>query len=740
MDQSHPKAFLVMENRVQAGGIWTAFSSSGLMADALVKDMPEVEYAVATHPASSATLSVNDEKNISVEGKYAGKDFFHIFSYPLLRGNVDQVLADKSGIVLSDALARTLFGTIDGVVGKTVTLEHQQTFAVSGIFEEPGVHSSDQFQFVLLTQVLADKEPAWANWDATMAETYVTLRPGASVDAFNAKLADYIKRKTNQQTTYRTPFLQRYGDVYLHGHYEGGKQAGGRIDYIHLFSLIALFIVVIACINFMNLSTARAAGRAKEVGIKKVVGAGRGTLIAQYLGESLLMAGLSMLLALLLVLLFLPVFNGITGKHLDLSHPGAGLVFSLAGITLLTGLVAGSYPALYLSGFKPASVLKGRLKNTVGELLIRKGLVVFQFTLSVVLILGVLVVYRQIRYVQTKNLGYDRDNVLSFPKEGKLMDPAQREAFLSEVRDIPGVVHASVIGHDMVGHNNGTYMVDWAGKDPQDKTEFELVPVDYDMLETLGVSLKEGRSFSPAYGSDSTKIIFNEEAIRFMGLEDPIGKKVTLWGKPLEIVGVARDFHFQSLHERITPQLFWLAPDAARHFMIKIRAGQENTVIPRLEALYRQFNPGFSMDYTFLDDSYQALYVAEQRVSTLSRYFAGLAILISCLGLFGLTAFTAERRRKEIGIRKVLGATVSSVVLLLSKEFLLLVWIALVPAFPLAWWMAGRWLSGFAYRISIGAGVFVAAGAAITLITLCTVSFLSVKAALANPTQSLKAE
>jgi putative ABC transport system permease protein len=737
------RLFQVMENRVQASGIWTATSGSGPMADALKNEMPEVELSVTTVPAQNVLFALNNQNKIKSTGKYAGNDFFRVFSYELLQGTADQVLKDERSIVVSDVMATKLFGNAGNVIGKTVeTIESQkkQLYKVSGVYRDPGVHSSAQFDFVLPIEVVKRREKGFDDWDDTYPETFVTLKPGVNVEHFNARIADFIRRKTNNQITYRTPFLARYSDNYLYGRYEAGRQVGGRIEYVHLFSIIAIFILVIACINFMNLSTAKAARRAKEVGIKKVLGAGRGSLIVQYLGESLLMATASMLVAMLFVVLSLGAFNEITGKHLELRHPGIGLILSVSGITLLTGLLSGCYPALYLSKFAPALVLKGKLRNAIGELLVRKGLVVFQFALSLVMILGVMVVYRQIRFIQTTNLGYDRDHVISFLKDGQLQDQKQQESFLSEIRKIPGIIQASSIGHNLTGHNNGTSDVIWQGKDLNDKTEFEVVAVGYDMLETLGISMKMGRSFSSSFGSDSTKIIFNEAAIQFMGLKDPIGKRVKFWDNDREIVGVAKDFHFQSLHEKVKPLLFFVAPGNTWRIMAKVETGKDQVVIDRLQRVYRQFNPGFPFEYSYLDVDYQKLYVAEQHVSLLSRYFAGLAILISCLGLFGLAAFTAERRKKEIGIRKVLGASARSVVFLLSKDFLKLTLIAIVLAFPFGWWMASRWLNSFAYRINLGSDIFLLAGLSIVFISLLTTGLQAAKAALSNPVKSLKAE
>ncbi len=746
MDKFHkndPRLYQVLENRKQASGIWTATSTSGPMASSLVKDMPEVEWAVTTVHSRDIILSTVSLKFMRAEGKYSGKDFFHLFSYDLLEGNINQVLENKYSIVLSDVLAKRLFGTTENAIGKTVTVtqfQDKQPCKVTGIFKEPGMHSSDQFDFLLPIEMLMDVDPGLKDWGNTFPETYLLLKPGVNPTAFNVKIADYIKLKTNNQISYRTPFIKQYSDNYLYGRYENGVQAGGRIDYVKLFSVIALFILVIACINFMNLSTAKAAARAKEVGIKKVVGAGRGTLIGQYLAESMLMAIASMFLAATLVVFILPFFNQLTGKHIELRHIGSALILSVLGITIFTGLISGSYPAFYLSRFKPVAVLKGKIRNSVGELWVRKGLVVFQFTLSIILIVGVLVVYRQLNFIQTKNLGYDRDHVISFRKEGNLISEKQREAFLDEARNIPGIMSVSAIGHSLTGHSNGTNGVEWAGKNPNDMTEFEVVAVDYDMLETIGITMKEGRAFSRSFGSDSTKIIFNQAAIEFMGMKNPIGKTVKLWDSSMQIIGVVKDFHFQSLHEKVKPLLFYLDPQLSYRFMARIQTGKEKDAIAGLQALYRQFNPGYGFQYSFLDESYQQLYIAEQRVSVLSRWFAGLAILISCLGLFGLAAFKAQQRQKEIGIRKVVGASVNNLVVLLSKDFLRLVLIAVLIAFPISWWVMSLWLQGYAYSTHINAGVFIIAGCSILLITVLTVSYQAIRAALVNPAKSLRSE
>ena len=742
IDKFHEKdsqLFQVMEHKQQANDIWTDPSTSGLMAESLAEEMSEVEYATSTgDPIEDITLSV-DENNIRTNGQYVGRDFFNVFSYHLIQGDENQVLADKNSIVVSEDLAMKLFNTAENIIGKSVEFQYEKQFLISGIFKTVPPNSSEQFDFVLSFELFKDKYPSVLEWYNESASAYFILKPGTDINQFNNKIANYIEIKTNNEVTHRTPFLKRYSEKYLYNHYENGVQAGGRIEYVRLFSIIAIFILVIACINFMNLSTAKASRRLKEVGIKKAIGAGRKTLIFQYFGESMLMTFLSLLLSILLVVLFLPQFNQITGKQLTIDFD-VTLILSVLGITLLTGLIAGSYPALYLSGFNPITVLKGKLNNSVGEIWARKGLVVFQFAISVMLIVSVLVVYEQIEYVQSRNLGYDKENIIWFKREGKLSEENHLETFLSEIRNIPGIVSASSIGHSMTGHNWGVHGFEWEGKDPNDNTTFENVAVDFEMMETLGIAMKEGRTFSRDFSSENTKIIFNEAAIKHMGLKDPIGKIFTFWGDDKQIIGVAKDFHFESLHENIKPLMFTLWPECTNRFMAKLETGREKETLNRLQEFYQVYSLGFPLDYQFLDENYQALYAAEQRVSTLSRYFAGIAILISCLGLFGLAAFTAERRLKEIGIRKILGASDFGIVRLLSGDFTKMVLVAIVIALPISYFIAQRWLEDFAFSIDLEWWYFAGAGLLALLIAWFTVGLQTVKAARINPVECLKDE
>jgi putative ABC transport system permease protein len=660
-----------------------------------------------------------------------------MFSYDLLQGDPKQVLTDKKSIVIDQSLAVSLFGKSDDIIGKMVTINHDKQYQVTGVMKDIGLNSSHQFNFVVSFELFRDENEWVRNWFNTAPQTHVLLKAGTDIAQFNKKIFDLVRTKTEGKANHRSPFVRLESEGYLYGRYENGVLAGGRIDYVKLFSIIAIFILFIACINFMNLSTARASRRIKEVGVKKAIGAMRGNLISQYLGESTLTALFSFGIALLMVWALLPKFNEITAKQLTLSIDPAVTLFAIIIVTV-TGLVAGSYPALYLSRFSPAAVLKGKLNSLTGEVWARKGLVVFQFVLSIMLIVSVWVVYEQISFIQTRNLGYNKDNIIIVSREGNISQ--KQEAFFNEVRKVQGVVAASGSGHDMTGHNGGTYGVEWTGKNPDDRTEFERMSVDYGLIELLDVELKEGRSFSKDYAAEHEKIIFNEAAIAFMDMKDPIGKKVKLWGEEKEIVGVVRDFNFETFHEQVKPVFFFLAPQNAGNIMIRIETGQEQETLARLEKFYTTFNPGFPFNYRFLDEDYQELYTAERRVATLSRYFAVLAVLISCLGLFGLAAFTAERRMKEIGIRKILGSSNRGIVYLLSGEFTKMVLIAVAIALPASYYIVTLWLEGFVFRIDIQWWFFACSGLAALLIAWLTVGIQTLKAARINPTECLKNE
>jgi putative ABC transport system permease protein len=755
--QPNGQIYQLMEHRKAAGNLSLTDESSGILGETLIKQMPEIEYAAAVAPPDwwqPFTLSAG-EKNLKAIGQYAGKDYFSIFPFPLLEGKSGQVLADKNSIVLSKDLAVKLFGTTDDVIGKKVRFQQDTSFFVSGVFELPA-NSSQQFDFVLSFEYLKDVQDWVKTWENEGPHNFVLLRNGTDIDRFNQAIAGVITR--NCQDTTRTAFATRFADNYLDNTFIHGAKVDSRIDNVRLFSLIAIFILAIACVNFMNLSTAKATRRLKEVGIKKVMGAGRRQLILQFLIESLLLTLFGLLLAVALAYLLLPQFNQLTGKQIALRFD-APLVVELVIIAVSTGLLAGSYPAFYLSGFNPITVLKGKLAASLAGANARKGLVVFQFTLSIVLIVSVLIVYRQVQFIQAIDPGFQKNHVIRFSAEGKILQ--HQEAFVTQLKNIPGVVNASFTSHSMVGRNYGTTALDWYGKDPRQNVYFEGFMCGYDFIETMGMHMAAGRSYTRNFGDDATtrasigaasprssspvtfasSVILNETAVRAMNLKDPIGKNIRIYGQTRQIAGIVKDFHFESLHEAVRPS-FLILDDGNPWFkvMVRIKGGQEAATIGRIREFYESYNRGFPFSFSFLDDAYQKQYTTEVRAGILSRYFAGLAILISCLGLFGLATFTAQRRQKEIGIRKVVGASVNSIVSLFSAEFLKLILLSVCIAVPLSWWAMTQWLQSFAYRISIGPGVFLMACGSVVAITLATVAFHAIKAALVNPVKSLRTE
>jgi len=738
--ENDSRLYQVMEHRKGGEVDGISDESSGLVSETLKLQNPEIEYAAPVAPADwwqKFTLTVADN-NIKANGEYVGKDYFNVFSFKLIEGKKDELLAAKNSIVISDELAKKLFNSTD-VVGKAIKFQHDKDFFVSGVFEKLPLHSSQQFDFVLSFDYLADVQSWVKTWGNGGPHNYVLLRAGTDVKALNNRIVNMITKNSGDTT--RHLFLTQFSENYIHNTFNHGSRIGGKEEYVKLFSLVAAFILIIACINFMNLSTAKASGRMKEVGIKKVVGADRSQLVIQFLSESLLMAFFTTALAVGIAWLLLPQFNQLTGKEIKMDFD-VSLVLMLIGIAVFTGLVSGSYPALYLSKFNPLAILKGKLKSSVSELIARKGLVVFQFTLSAILIVAVMVVYRQIQFIQSTSLGYNKDNVLRIDSEGKLA--GKEDVFASELKNIPGVVNASFTQHNIVGRNYATGGFSWDGNVNADQAVyFEGFYGGYNFVETMGMQMAAGRSFSKNYGAaEGNNIILNETAAKVMHLADPIGKTIKYGTANYQIIGVVKDFHFESLHEVVKPSFIALAGGTSPYYkmMVRIKADNQQQTITQIKQLYESFNPGFPFAYNFLDQAYQKQYETEVRVSLLSEYFSILAILISCLGLFGLVAFTAQKRQKEIGIRKVVGATVNGITFMLTKDFLKLVGIAMLIALPISWYMMNLWLNGFAYRISIGPMDFIISSLVVIFITILTVSFQAIKAALVNPVKSLRSE
>ncbi|OEK03740.1 transporter permease [Roseivirga sp. 4D4] len=739
VNQFHEKSdrlYQILSNSTTSSGVLTDRATPGRLAAAMADELPEVELAVTKTWTNTYTLS-HEETNLKAVGQYVGKDYFKVFSFELLQGDRDKVLEQKRNILISDDLAIKLFGNTTDVVGKTIRFQQFRDYQVSGVFKKPPPSSTQQFDFLMTYEEFEELNSWVLNWKNNGPSTFVVLAEGIKLDEFNNKIKDFVRDHNGEENI--TPIATLYADLYLHGKYENGSSVGGRISNVRLFTLIALFILGIACINFMNLATAKVSRRMKEIGIKKTIGASRQSLAGQFLSESLLMTVLSLALALLVAWLVLPEFNHITGKQLSISF-STQFALILLSILFLTGLLAGSYPAVYLSAIKPIKVLKSQASNSLRELWLRKGLVVFQFSISIILIVSVLVVNNQIQYTQEKDIGFNKDNILYLEAEGQI--ELNMEAFITEVKKIPGIAMASSTAHSFVegGYTGWRYDVDWEGKDPEASYGMEYLRVNYDMIELLEFEIASGRSFSRDFKTDYNKVIFNEKAISLMNLDQPIGSTVNIGGQDTQIVGVVKDFHFRTFHEEVGPAYFVLQPDDTWLIMVRLQQGLERETISQLGELYAQFNPDFNFDYKFLDQDYEAQYVAEQRVATLSKYFSFIAILISCLGLLGLASFSTERRIKEIGVRKALGSSRFAIVQLISGEFTKIVLAAVVLSLPISYFVTKSWLNGFAYRIELSWWFFLLAGVSALLIAWLTVGFQTVKASMVNPAQCLRNE
>jgi ABC-type antimicrobial peptide transport system permease subunit len=747
------RRYQILQNSSENGIFGTCECTPGILAGTLAQEIPEVAYAASVVPASwfsNKGIIKTDQTSMRATGQFVSRDYFEVFPVTILQGDKRTLLPDKHSVVISEELALKLFHTTDDIVGKTFSWSQEQfiaTLHITGIFQKTEVPVSVDYDLLLNYEYFFSERPSLQYWGNSDPHTFVLLKEGTDAGAFSQKIKYFIQKKDKEMKS--ELFAQRYSEKYLHGRYANGIPAGGRVEYIALFATISIFILVIACINSMNLSTAKAARRLKEVGIKKAVGAARGNLVSQYLFESMVMSVIAMIIAVLMADLLLPAFNTLTAKNLKFTMDGDMLV-ALVSITLVTGILAGSYPALYLSGFSAIAMLRGKFTASFGELWARKGLVVFQFTISVILIVSVLVVYRQIKYIQGKNLGYVRENILLFEMETKAgVDdryfdrggPYEHyvKTFMEKVTAIPGVVKAANFYHDLTGRHGGLSGIDWEDGEQDEAVGFSNLEAGYNFIETLGVKMIAGRSFSQNYSDDRTSVIFNKAAIERMGIKDPIGKTITLWGDKKTIIGVTDNFHFESLYEDVKPCVMQFEPRSNK-VMVKIQAGQEPETIAKLQALHAQYSPGLPFEYHFLDDDYQALYIAEQNVSVLSRYFAGIAIVISCLGLFALVAFTAERRVKEIGIRKVLGATELNIVLLLSADFTKIVLVAIIFALPVSYFVAQAWLDHFAFHIALNSWYFIAAGIIALAIAWITVGLQALRAARVNPVKCLKDE
>lgn len=706
----------------------------GPWMEVIEKEVPDVK-AITKLTWNRELLVKVGEESTKESGIYATTDFFEVFQTPFIAGNAKSPIAQPTSIAISRKLSEKYFGKT-GAVGKTINLDNAKNFIVSAVFEDIPQNASVRFDWIVNFKV---QEQDWMKtWGNFSFKTYLRLTPQADPSHAEQVMQKVIKKNSPPEFV-SFPILQGLKDVYLYSAYENLKPIGGRIEYIKVFSIVAIFILLIACVNFMNLATARSIKRAKEVGVRKVVGAEKKFLVMQFMGESLIVSMLAAVLALVFVILLLPAFNNVVEKHITLNLADPSLYLSVITLVLITGIVAGSYPALYLSSLQPIRILKGRLSFSTRGVFLRKGLVVFQFGLSVFLIIGMLVIGRQMKYIQTKRLGLDRENVLYITLEGDLNN--KLETFRQEITGSPFVSAATTTGEIPTNISGSSGDLDWDGRDKDLINTVSATFVGYDFTKTMNIQLVGGRDFSKDFPGDTANYIVNEAAVRMMKMDDPVGKQVKFWMGKGTIVGVMKDFHLGTFHSAIQPLILVNYKGLNTEFMmIRTKPGKTQEALAHIEKTAKAFNPNYPFTYHFMDENYEKMYRSEMIVNTLIKYFGILAIVISCLGLLGLAAFTAEQRTKEIGIRKVLGANVSSVIALLSKDFVKLIIIAIILASPVAWYVMDKWLKDFVYRIDLNWEIFALAGAIAICVAMFTVSFQSVKAALMNPVKSLQTE
>jgi ABC-type antimicrobial peptide transport system permease subunit len=748
IDRFHKKGdrIYMMYNRDHdaQGKAWAWPNTPKILATTLKKDYPEVEDAVRYNNITFL-LTVGDKK-LNTRGAFVDSGFLNVFSFPLLKGNPGEALKGSYSIVLTEKFAKALFGN-EEAMGKTVRIDSVNNCTVTGILKD--LPNNTQFQFSYLLPWAYMHKLGWDDeyWGNNSVWTYTLLKPGSSEASFDAKIKDitidHTKGTENASTT--EVFTQPMNRVYLYAKSDNAKLVGGQIETVRLFGLIAAFILLIACINFMNLSTARSERRAKEVGIRKVVGAQKHFLIFQFLGESILVSVLAFILALFIVQISLSAFNQLVGKQLVINYSDPFLwLFSIAFI-LFTGLVAGSYPAFYLSAFNPAKVLKGSFKNAKALIAPRKVLVIVQFTFAIILMIGTFIVVRQIQYGVNRDSGYDRNNLIYLFTQGDV--DKHYQSIKNELLNNGFAESVTQSANPITQRWSDSWGYQWEGSNKADeKIDFLRLGSDANFTKTIGVKLVEGRDIDVyKFPTDSTAIVLNEAAVKAMRLKNPVGAIIRQAGDSSQwhVVGVVKDFIIESPFQQQINPLMIFGPGNMFFQVIHVKLNPNKTTaanIAGVGAIFKKYNPQYPFEYVFADESYANKFRNAQRTGTLAALFAGLTIFISCLGLFGLAAYMAENRIKEIGVRKVLGASVTSIASLLSVDFLKLVLISFIIAVPIAWWAMSQWLESYTYRIHIQWWVFALAGLLSILIAVITISYQAIKAARANPVKSLRTE
>lgn len=714
------------------------------LAPALVNDFPQIAHAVRFLEKDNPIPLVSYDSKRFYERRFLFVDpnIFAVFTIPFVQGDPSTALQKSNVVVITEKIARKYFGQ-ENPLGKTITFDNTINFKVTGVVKNVPPNSTIQFDFLASFSTLYNwlGKGSIDNWQNNMGRTYLLLSENISPEEIEQQLPRFIVKHLGETNPLKQIHLQQLNRIHLYSYQDYRLLSGGDIRYVYLLSAVAIFVLLIACINFINLATARSIHRSNEVGIRKVLGASKKQLVKQFLGEALFLCSLALLLAVLLSALILPHFNALTGKELSIHfHQNWKLWVSLVGIGLIVGLLSGSYPALFLSSFQPIHTLKSGSKTGMSTVIFRKALVVLQFSLTIALIIGTKIVYDQLNFMKNKRLGFDKDQVIVVPVRDQSIRK-NPEPLKSRLQHYPGILEVGAAALFPGGPVGRTH---FRAEGISDQGTMSMLWIDHDFIRVLGLELVAGRDFSKNFETDDTQaIILNEEAIRQLGYADPmqaIGKSFELVGsKKGTIIGVLRDFHFASLHRKIGPVVLHIWP-WLNYVLVRVSTSYLPGVLDNLETVWHEFDPSHPFTFTFLDDNFDRFYQSEKQFGQVSGYFSLLAVLIACLGLFGLAAFTAEQRTKEIGIRKVLGASLTGILFLQLKEFIVLVFFANLIAWPIGYYVMSNWLQNFAYRIGIDIATFVLAGFLALGTALLTVSYQAVKAAVINPVDSLRFE
>jgi len=733
----YDKTYVLYNNQKTASETFSFMAFPGQLRDEIKDKVPGTAKVSRLSYAEQMLISYN-HNNFKKNAIFSDPDFMKMFDYKVLKGDKNTMLNSVDGVVLTETLAKNLFGNEDPL-NKTVKLDEKENLRVEAIIEDSPKNSTIHLDYIMSWKLYEKLNP-WtkeSGWGNNYCMLFVQLQDNSFFDRANSQMKGMIKAHDKEANG--EPFMHPLSKWHLYDKFENGKNVGGKIDQLRIFFLLAFCILLIACVNFMNLSTAKSEKRAREVGVRKAIGSSRNNLVGQFMFESVLLTTLSMLLAFVLIEISLPYFNNLLGITLDINYSDYKFWTVFLGLTLLTAFIAGSYPAFYLSSFDPVKVLKGFKISGGSTLSIRKFLVVFQFVFAACLIVCTAVIYQQLNYIKNKPIGYNRTNLVQISTEGEFSKKEKREILKDELLKSGAITASTEYSMSLTSGGNNTYGISWPGKNEKDKILVNFRFTNLDLTKTTGMEILQGRDFSKDF-ADTANVIVNEALVKVMGMKDPVGKMIT-WDQPLRIIGVVKDYVMESPYQKAAPLL--IAQNPGRATTIIMRLNDKNNIttsINKINEAVKRLNPSYPTEIRFVDDNFERKFRDEKLLGTLSNWFGGFAIFISCLGLLGLALFMAEQRKKEISIRKVLGASTANILTLLNKDFIKLVAIANVIAFPLAYIIINKWLSGYEYRISVSALPFIAAISLSVIIAILTVSIQSVKVAKANPVDALKYE